>query len=85
MRRVWSTHSAARHRHSTHFTAHSHALIRGSHAVRFVWHWGDGRTSTTSSAKTQHRYARSEARTVTLSATDNLHQVVIRSYRIRVR
>ncbi|WP_375491487.1 PKD domain-containing protein [uncultured Jatrophihabitans sp.] len=82
---VSMTHAKARHKHSTRFTAHSRALIAGSRAAYFVWHWGDGHTTVTRSARAHHRYARTGKRTVTLTVGDTLHQVVIKTYRVTVR
>ncbi len=78
------THTKARHKHTARFTAHTHAVVSGSHAVSYVWHWGDGHTTRTRSAHTHHRYSRKGTRTVTLDVTDNLHQTTVRSYRVAV-
>jgi subtilase family serine protease len=43
----------------------------GGAIIKYVWNWGDGHTTTTTSVTTSHKYATTGKRTITLTVTDN--------------
>lgn len=49
----------------------SHSPFPGGSIVKYVWHWGDGHTTTTTNVKVSHTYATKGTKTVTLVVSDN--------------
>jgi len=43
----------------------------GGSIIKYVWNWGDGHTTTTTSLTTTHKYTLAAIRTITLTVTDN--------------
>ena len=53
--------------------------------MTYLWHWGDGHSTTTNNAKTSHTYASARTYTVTLKVTDNYSRSGSTSKKIEVR
>jgi hypothetical protein len=58
--------------------------LSGASITSYSWSWGDGTQSRTTAASAAHTYTRAGHYKVTLSATDALSQVVVRTRTIRV-
>jgi hypothetical protein len=58
--------------------------VAGSRLTAFVWSWGDGRHSRTSTGKANHTFKRPGRYRVRVTAYDSLHQVVVRTRTVRV-
>jgi hypothetical protein len=58
--------------------------VGGSRLTGFTWSWGDGRQSRTSTGRATHTYRRPGRYTVRVTASDTLHQVVVRTRTVRV-
>jgi hypothetical protein len=55
----------------------------GGH-LTFVWNWGDGHSTTTTSLTAGHKYASAHTRTITLTVTDNYGRTGSKSLTITV-
>lgn len=49
--------------------------VAGTSALAYHWNWGDGSTTTTSSAAVNHAYGKAGSYLVTLGTEDNLHRI----------
>lgn len=57
----------------------------GGHTTKYVWHWGDGTSTTTSAGRATHSYLAAAAkRTITLTATDNFGQAATTTFAVQV-
>jgi hypothetical protein len=68
--------ATAKVRKSVTFTARVRATAVGARVVTYLWSWGDGKSTRTSSATTHHTYAHSGKFAVTLSIVDTRYQSV---------
>ena len=62
------------------FSVTAREPVAGTTPVSYAWNWGDGHTTTTASATTQHIYTAAGVHTVTLTETDNRHALVIQRF-----
>ena len=74
----------ARLRQSQAFTAHVWERLSGAAFTTFAWHWGDGTSTTSTSASTSHTYTRAGHYVVSVTVSDTLHQVIVRSHSFTV-
>jgi hypothetical protein len=72
------------HRVSAAFTAHVIESIADAHPTTYAWKWGDGTTAASTTATAQHTYHAAGRYTITLTVSDSLHQVVIRTKAVTV-
>ena len=57
----------------------------GGAIVKYVWHWGDGTSSTTTSNSATHTYKTSGVtRTITLDVTDRYGSTASATHKVKV-
>jgi subtilase family serine protease len=70
---------------SVKFTAATTDPFPAGKIVKYVWHWGDGTSSTTTSASASHTYKTSGVtRTITLDVTDNYGATASATHMVKV-
>ena len=63
--------------HAASFTGHATPRASGAHITKYFFSWGDGRSTSSTSAHAKHTYTKSGTHTVTLTVTDSSgHQSV---------
>jgi hypothetical protein len=76
--------AVVKHHLSTSFVARVTESVPGAHPTTYAWKWGDGNSSRTTSATIPHTFSRAGTYSVTVTISDSLHQVVIRTTKLTV-
>jgi len=81
--RVDGLRRVVRHRVHT-WRAALRARVPGTSFTGFAWNWGDGTTTRGTAAAAKHAYRRPGRYQIRMTASDSLHQVVVRTALVRV-